>query len=289
MYGSMRHIDVRYKNGDKDEYDILSYMDLTGKATPEKLMECHRHNVTTLASSLWRSLKPFDVAPKNQRVLPYTIPSDHRAHVIDVGTLFPNVYEPNIAKWWLNNIKKSKINYDNTLGVLCRRCCRFIPIICLGEATTELLQLVIQLSILSGYPNDKKMWTSFACHIDMSCLPGTSPRKKAQFLIDAIPSKYLRQRISVIGDNPAELYKFCSIVGVRATLDYDAYVKRTGKLRIDSKGCQQLSRLWAPSSGSSGVGYLITRETKQSRLAKLVRHFEKYRYNTLILDNIQER
>lgn len=283
MYGSTKAVKVQYKDGSVQDLDAVSYLVPT-KYDTEQLLKAHHHNIATISTALWRMV-PAIRSTSVIRHNPYNLPSDNRAFVVQAHHLFPGIDNPKIAHWWMKNIRRTKIDYLNAIGSISRRYGLIVPVVSGMKVTQEILRLFIEFSILLGYENDERLHTLFTFHVPYELLEGETLREKAETIVAAIPKKHLRSRISLIGTNLSDLNRLAKRVHTRVTIDYDALVKQTKSNRIDSPDCLMASRSWALNAGSTACGFLITRVTKNSRLTRLVAHFEKYRFNTLILDD----
>lgn len=289
MYGSTRPIKIEV-DGKRNDYDTLSYV-APSKMTRDEIMFAHTQNVSMISSALWRMVRPLHMVSKTTRVMPYDLVSDNRMFVVPLYHLFPGIAHSKIANWWLNNLKKTRIDYESSIGTLSRRFGLIVPIVSTHMTVDEtVIKLCMEFSRLLGYDDDKSLSTIFSCHIPLDSVSGTTNREKAETIIRAIPQKkkHLRSRLSLVGHDIPLLNKIASRLHTRVTVDYDKAVPVYG-VRIDNEDYVSARGTWAHGPGSTGTGMLVTRQTNVSRLERLVKHFEKNWYNTIILDMTNER
>lgn len=277
MYGTMTPIDVSAKYG---EPDTLSYL-IPPKINKDQLLFSHTHNVHTLSCALWRLIN-LDPITNSIKVQKYALPAMQKLQPIYLNHLFPRIEEPRVQEWWVRNLKRSKVPYVTSIGTLSRRFGLITPIVSNVSIDFRMLRMLYAFYKMLGYTPSPNNWTSFAYHLPLDCLVGKTNKEKVTMLEAALPKPYMRNIFSIFGDDIELNLRIAKRCSTRVTLDYDEYSKTS--VRVDTKLCAAIRDTWASNAGSTGQGMLFTRRTKEVQLKKMVKHFEKHRFNTIILD-----
>lgn len=256
-------------------------------------IDVHRHNVSTVATAVWRirygnvdafGSKRIGVRRKVSHVVP-----EHTLHgfACDLAQLFPYYSRDKVAHWWIKALdREDKLGgvgiYKRMLGRDARHYSRLLPQLRLKRIDEGHVALLEHFYNMLGFPVNRD-WTYFTIYIDIDTLNGSL--KECYAMLSAIPNR-LRSRCALYGSKHSDVLRLATKLDMRASPFFSMSLPKS-ELSVNTDLHREMRATWEVPGMKNNFGTIFTDlKLESDKMKRVLDHHTKNKWDTVLLSQV---